>query len=383
MNNYNVKYNMKRFFKITAFVLLGVLVVGTFVFLWNKSKQKPIEYEIVQPEIRNIKKKIIINGTISPRNEVALKPQISGIITEINKESGQLVKIGEVIAKVKVVPDLATLNNAESRLNVANISFEQIKNEYDRASKLHKSGVLSKEEYEATYSSYLKAKEELSNAREALEIVKEGISSSTASYSNTQIKSTITGMILDIPVKVGSSVIQTNNFNEGTTIATIADMNDLIFLGKVDETEVGKIALGNKVNLIIGAMQDNKCEAVLEYISPKGTLENGATTFEIKAAIQSTGGGFIRSGYSANGEVIIAQKDKVLSIPESCLEFEGDSAFVFIQKVNKDENDPYLKTYVKLGLSDGVYIQVLKGITKKDKLRGKIITKLDNKPKKK
>ena len=180
----------------------------------------------------------MINGTISPRNEVALKPQISGIITEINKEAGQLVKVGDVIAKVKVVPDLATLNNAESRLNVAKISYEQIKSEYERASKLYKSGVLSKEEYEVSHASYMKATEEVNNAKEAIDIIKEGISSSTASYSNTLIKSTITGMILDIPVKVGSSVIQTNNFNEGTTIASIANMNDLIFVGKLTKQKL-------------------------------------------------------------------------------------------------------------------------------------------------
>ena len=372
---------MKKFLKITGFIILGLLVIGTFVFLWNKSKQKPIEYEIVQAEIRTIKKKIMINGTISPRNEVALKPQISGIITEINKEAGQLVKVGDVIAKVKVVPDLATLNNAESRLNVAKISYEQIKSEYERASKLYKSGVLSKEEYEVSHASYMKATEEVNNAKEAIDIIKEGISSSTASYSNTLIKSTITGMILDIPVKVGSSVILTNNFNEGTTIASIANMNDLIFVGKVDETEVGRIAIGNQVNLIIGAMQDSKTTAVLEYISPKGSLENGATTFEIKAAVINTSDAFIRSGYSANGEVIIEQKDSVLSIPESCLEFEADSAFVYVLNNKSDESNPYIKTHVTLGLSDGIYVQVLSGITQKDKLRGKIKIGPKNQPK--
>lgn len=365
---------MKKFFKIAGFVLLGLVVVGTFVFLWNKSKQKPTEYEILQAETRTIKKKITINGSISPRNEVALKPQISGIITELYKEAGQLVKVGDVIAKVKVVPDLATLNNAESRVKLAQISFEQAKNEYERANTLHSKGVLSKEEYENAHTAFMKAKEEVSNAKEALEIIKEGISSSTASYSNTLIKSTMTGMILDIPVKVGSSVIQANNFNEGTTIATIANMNDLIFVGKIDETEVGKVAVGNTVNLIIGAMQDSECSAILEYISPKGSLENGATTFEIKAAVTNTSDGFIRSGYSANGEVIIAQKDSILTIPESALEFAGDSAFVYRYLPKENENDPYVKTFVNLGLSDGVYIEVIKGLRPKDKVRGKIIT---------
>ena len=369
---------MKKFFKIAAFVLLGLAVVGTFVFLWSKSKKKPVEYEVIQAEVRTIQKKITINGKISPRNEVALKPQISGIITEINKVTGQEVKVGDVIAKIRVIPDLGSLNSAESRLNVATINFNQTKNEYNRAVGLHKSGVLSKEEFENKQALYDKAQEELNNAKEALEIVKEGMSSSTAKYSSTQIRSTIAGMLLDIPVKVGNSVIQANNFNDGTTIATVANMNDLIFVGKVDETEVGRIVVGNKVNLIIGAMQDTKCEATLEYISPQAVIENGATTFEIKAAVTPIKGNFIRSGYSANGEVIIMQKDSVLSIPESTLEFKGDTAFVYIYHPENPKN-PYLKKRIEVGLSDGIYIEVIKGITKKDKLRGKVKEEIKNK----
>lgn len=362
---------MKNFFKIVVFVLLGLAVVGTFVFLWNKSKPKPIEYEIIQAEVRNIQKKIIINGKISPRNEVALKPQISGIITEINKETGQVVKVGDVIAKIRVIPDLGSLNSAESRLNVATISFNQTKNEYNRTVGLFKSGVLSKEEFENKQAQYDKAEEEVNNAKEALEIVKEGMSSGTAKYSSTQIRSTIAGMLLDIPVKVGNSVIQANSFNDGTTIATVANMTDLIFVGKVDETEVGKIVVGNKVNLIIGAMQDSKCDAILEYISPQAIIESGATTFEIKAAVTLLQDNFIRSGYSANGEIIIAQRENVLSIPESALEFSGDTVFVYVY-YPQNAKKSYVKTRIETGLSDGINIEVLKGITKKDKIRGKV-----------
>lgn len=363
---------MKKFFKILMFVVLGLLVIGTFVFLWQKSKPKVVEYEEVQPEIRTIQKKSIINGKIEPRDEILLKPQISGIITEIYKESGQMVKAGEVIAKVKVIPDISQLSNAESRLNVANINLEQVKSEYDRVDKLYQSGVVSKESFETAKADYLKAQEEVGTAKENIEIIKEGMSKSTAQYSNTQIKSTITGMILDIPVKVGNSVIQTNNFNDGTTIATIANMNDLIFVGKIDETEVGRISEGNAVDLIIGAMQDAKCQAVLEYIAPKGTLENGATTFEIKAAVKPIEGGFIRSGYSANGEIITEKRDSVLSIPESTLEFKGDSTFVYLLTESKDPLTKYKRTPVKLGLSDGLYIEVLEGIDKEATLRGKV-----------
>ncbi|MDD4848450.1 MAG: efflux RND transporter periplasmic adaptor subunit, partial [Bacteroidales bacterium] len=242
----------------------------------------------------------------------------------------------------------------------------------DRVTKLHQSGVVSKESFETAKADYLKAQEEVATAKENIEIIKEGMSKNTAQYSNTQIKSTITGMILDIPVKVGNSVIQTNNFNDGTTIATIANMNDLIFVGKIDETEVGRIAEGNEVDLIIGAMQDAQCKAVLEYIAPKGTLENGATTFEIKAAVKPMEDGFIRSGYSANGEIITEKRDSVLSIPESSLEFSGDSTFVYLLTDSKDPKNKYQRTPVKLGLSDGLYIEVLEGIDKNATLRGKV-----------
>ena len=374
---------MKKIIKTLLFILLGIIFVGTFVFLWSKSRPKTVEYEQVSPEIRTIEKKIIITGSMSPRNEILLKPQISGIITEIFKEAGQLVKAGDIIARVNVVPDIAQLSNAESRLNVANISFEQLKTDFERASRLFKSGVLSKEEYENTQTSFRKADEEVKNANENLEIVKSGISSSKAKYSNTQIRSTVTGMILDVPVKVGNSVIQANTFNDGTTIATIADMNDLIFIGRIDETEIGKVNEGNNVKLIIGAMQDAKIDAVLEYVSPKGVQNNGATTFEIRAAVKNNTDAFIRAGYSANGEIVVERKDSVLSIPESVLEFEGDSIFVYvIDDATNSASKNYKKTLVKVGLSDGIYIEVLEGIIPQDKLRGNAIMPKEDKEKK-
>ncbi|MDL2241241.1 efflux RND transporter periplasmic adaptor subunit [Bacteroidales bacterium OttesenSCG-928-K03] len=365
---------MRKFFKILLFILLGAAIIGTLVYLWNKSKSKPVNYETVQAERRDISKKIIINGTIEPRNEILIKPQISGIITEIYKEPGQMIKEGETIAKVKVVPDISQLSSAESRLKVAKISLEKATLEYERTKQLYESGVMSKEAYETTYTTYLHALEEESIAEENIEIIKEGMSKSTAKYSNTLIKSTISGMILDVPVKVGNSVIQTNNFNEGTTIATIADMSDLIFIGKVDETDVGKIKEGYPLNLIIGAMQDEKCSAVLEYISPKGVLTNGATTFEIKAAVNNIENLFIRSGYSANGEIITSSKEKVFSLPESTIEFQNDSTFVYLLNANKDADPQYIKTSVTTGISDGINIEIIDGIDSTTKVRGKIIS---------
>jgi HlyD family secretion protein len=365
---------MKKILKIFLFLLFGIILIGTFAFLWNKSRKKEVKYETVMPENKTIEKKTIITGTVEPRNEVAIKPQISGIIVELYKEAGQLVKAGDAIAKVKVIPDIAQLNSAESRLKTAGINLEQAQNNYDRTEKLYTSGVSSKEVYEQAQTQLRTAKEEYNNAQENLQIIKEGISKSTEQYSNTVVKSTISGMILDVPVKVGNSVIQTNTFNDGTTIATIANMNDLIFVGTVDETEVGKISVGNHVGLIIGALQDNNFDAQLEYISPKGTMENGATLFQVKAAVhKSVDAPFIRSGYSANGEIVTEKAENVLAVPEFALEFASDSAFVYVENPEKEGAEKYTKTLVKIGLSDGFFVEIKEGITADTPLRGKII----------
>lgn len=362
---------MKKILKTTLFIIFGLIVIGTFVFLWSKSRVKEIEYEMVTPEIKTIEKKTVITGKVEPRNEVAIKPQISGIVVALYKEAGEIVKAGDVIAKVQVIPDIAQLVSAESRLNIANINLEQAKTNFERIEKLYQSKVSSREAYEQASTTYKNAKEEVANANESIQIIKEGISQKTAQYSNTMIKATISGMILDIPIKVGNSVIQSNNFNDGTTIATIANMSDLIFIGQVDETEVGKIKEGDPVKLVIGAMQDAKFDAILEYIAPKGTVENGATIFSIKAAVQiNKEGGFIRSGYSANGEVITQKVDSVIAIPEFAVEFAGDSSFVYVENIN-NKKEKFKKTPIKIGLSDGFYVQVTEGLTQNIKIRGK------------
>jgi HlyD family secretion protein len=363
---------MKKIFKIFLILVFGIILIGTFAFLWNKSRKKEVKYETVTPEIKTIEKKTIITGKVEPRDEVAIKPQISGIIVELYKEAGQLIKAGDVIAKVKVIPDIAQLNSAESRLKTTEINLEQQQNNFDRVEKLYQSGVTSKETYEQAQTLFLTAKEEHHNAHENLQIIKEGISKSTAQYSNTLVKSTVSGMILDVPVKVGNSVIQSNTFNDGTTIATIANMNDLIFVGQVDETEVGRIFVGNDVNLIIGAIQDKKFEARLEYIAPKGTMENGATLFQVKAAVQKrVDDTFIRSGYSANGEIVTEKAEDALTVPEFALEFVADSAFVYVENTHKEGAEKYIKTYVKIGLSDGFFVEIKEGITIETQLRGK------------
>lgn len=333
-----------------------------------------VEYQIVTPVVGTIEKKTVATGKVEPRDEVLIKPQISGIVSEVCKEAGQSVKAGEVLAKVKVIPEMGTLSAAESRVNVAQINLRQTQKEYDRTKELYKGKVIASEEFERAETEWMRAKEELQNAQDNLEIVRDGIAKRSSQFSNTQIRATITGMILDVPIKVGNSVIQSNNFNDGTTIATIADMSDMIFKGKIDETEVGRIKEGMPLTLTIGALQDMKFNAILEYISPKSIEENGAILFEIKAAAEVPDSVFVRAGYSANAEIILDRCQEVLTIPESTVEFQQDSTFV--QVVTAEEPELELqRRYVKLGLSDGINIQVKEGLTTSDKIRGGKIVK--------
>ncbi len=232
---------MKKFFKIFFLVLLGVIVLGTFFFLWKKSQPVVKKYEIAEVTIGNIEKRIVATGKISPRNEVLIKPQMSGIIAEIYKKAGDKVKVGDLIAKIKVIPDMVSLNSAESRVTRAQLAYDQSKKNYDRDAKLMKEKVISKEEFDKTRLQYENDKEELTAAKDNLSLVRDGITSKSSQTSNTLVRSTINGTILDIPVKVGNSVIQSNSFNDGTTIATVANMSDMLFVGKLDETEVGKL----------------------------------------------------------------------------------------------------------------------------------------------
>ena len=363
--------------KYTKFIFIGLFVfvlIWTFVFLWKKSRPVQVEYQIVTPVIGTIEKKTVATGKVEPRDEVLIKPQISGIVSEVCKEAGQSVKAGEVLAKVKVIPEMGTLSAAESRVNVAQINLRQTQKEYDRTKELYKGKVIASEEFERAETEWMRAKEELQNAQDNLEIVRDGIAKRSSQFSNTQIRATITGMILDVPIKVGNSVIQSNNFNDGTTIATIADMSDMIFKGKIDETEVGRIKEGMPLTLTIGALQDMKFNAILEYISPKSIEENGAILFEIKAAAEVPDSVFVRAGYSANAEIILDRCQEVLTIPESTVEFQQDSTFV--QVVTAEEPELELqRRYVKLGLSDGINIQVKEGLTTSDKIRGGKIVK--------
>ena len=368
---------MKRYSTLIIAASIELIFIGTFVFLWQKSQPKEVVYNEFTPKLDSIQKTTIITGKIEPRNEVNVKPQISGIIAELLKEPGQFVQKGEVIAKVKVIPDMSQLSSAEMRVRLADINLKQAQVDYQREENLYNQKLVSADEYDKSKQALNQAKHEKLAAEDALEVVRDGVSKSNASASSTLIRSTISGVILDIPVKVGNSVILSNTFNDGTTIATVANMNDLIFRGNIDETEVGQLVGGMPMKITIGALQDLKFDASLEYVSPKAVESNGANQFEIKAAVKLSEGSKIRSGYSANAEIVLARADKVLSIPESAIEFSGDSTFVYVIK-GEGKNKTYDRTYVETGLSDGVSIEIKKGITAKDKVRGpEIITDED------
>jgi HlyD family secretion protein len=370
---------MKRYSKLIIAAIIALIFIGTFVFLWQKSQPKEVVYNEFTPKMEDIQKTTIITGKIEPRNEVNVKPQISGIISELYKEPGDYVNTGDVIAKVKVIPDMNQLSSAEMRVRLAEINLKQSETDFQRVENLYNQKLVSADEHDKSKLALNQAKHELSAAQDALQVVRDGVSKSNAKASSTLIRSTISGVILDIPVKVGNSVILSNTFNDGTTIASVANMNDLIFRGNIDETEVGQLVSGMNMKITIGALQDLKFDASLEYISPKAVESNGANQFEIKAAVKLSEGGKIRSGYSANAEIVLASAQKVLTIPESSIEFSGDSTFVYIVKGDGKEKT-YERTQVTTGLSDGVNIEIKKGLTAKDKVRGpEVIADEDNK----
>lgn len=360
---------MKKYSKLIMAALIAVVFIGTFVFLYQKSQPKPVVYSEFTPKVTDISKVTVITGKIEPRDEVSVKPQISGIITHLYKQAGDMVSAGEVIAKVKVIPDMGQLSSAEARVRLAGINLEQAQVDFDREESLYRQRLVSEEEYDKQKQALSQAREEMAAAQDALEVVRDGVSKSNANASSTLIRSTISGLILDVPVKVGNTVVLSNTFNDGTTIATVANMNDLIFRGNIDETEVGRLVEGMPMKITVGALQDLRFDAVLEYVSPKAVENNGANQFEVKAAVTAVRDGKIRSGYSANAEIVLAKAEGVLSVPESAIEFSGDSTFVYVVG-GTGEQKTYRRTQVVTGLSDGVNIEIKSGITTKDKVRG-------------
>ncbi len=364
---------MRKASRIILWTIVGLLFVGTFVYLFLNSREKPVSYELVSPVNGNISRTTVLTGKIEPRDEIEIKPQISGIIAEINVEAGDMVQAGDVIARIKVIPEESQLSSAQSRVSTAKIQLDLARQLYERTRGLYERKFVAREEYETTEADYKKAAQELESAEDALRIVREGVSSYNASESNTLVRATIDGQVLEVPVKVGTSVIQANTMNDGTTVAKIADMRNLIFRGKVDETEVGLLRTGMPTEISIGALPDVSPKAVIEYIAPKSTEDKGSNTFEIKAAIEVPDSVNLRAGYSANATIILAYADSVMTLPESVIEWGGDSAFVY-RLTDTVPEYKFERIAVATGLSDGINIQIKNGISADDRLRGSEIS---------
>ncbi len=351
-------------------IILGIVVLAVFgytiYFLYNKSKEEPVVYSTTQAEKMTIVRQTVATGSVVPRKEIDLVPQVSGIIEELYVAEGEKINKGDLIAKIRIIPNMINLNNAESRVNQANINLRNASINYERQKLLLDQGVISQSDFENADLTYKTATTELKSAENNLALIKEGQVKDSKTGTNTLVRSTVDGMVLDVPVEVGNSVIESNTFNPGTTIATVADMNDMVFVGKIDETEVGKIKEGMSLILTVGAIDDTKFNAVLEHIAPKGVEENGAIQFEIKANVELRDDQFIRAGYSANAAIVLEQTlGEVMAIQESLLTFEGDSIFVEVEVAPQQFEKKYLTT----GISDGINIEVVSGLTMEDKIK--------------
>ncbi|MCG8582602.1 MAG: efflux RND transporter periplasmic adaptor subunit [Bacteroidales bacterium] len=356
---------MKKVFKILGGVIFIALVGWVVFYLYNQSKKDPVVYETELAEVTNIIKKTVATGSVVPRKEIDIKPQESGIITQIYVEAGDEVQKGDLIAKVQIIPEMIQVNNAEAQLKRAEISFKNAKIEYKRKKELFDTGVIPESEFLEEQLRYETAEADKLAAENNLQLIKEGVTNNSKGQTNTLIRSTITGMILDVPIKEGNSVIKSNTFNDGTTIAVVADMGKMVFEGKVDETEVGKIRQGMALLLSIGAIEDEQYDATLESIAPKGVEENGAIQFEIKAAVQLKKDQFIRAGYSATADIVLDRRDSVLALKEKLITFSNDSAFVEVETGEQ----LFEKRLITTGLSDGIKIEITEGISKEDKIK--------------
>ena len=357
---------MKKIFTILIALLVLVLFAGTLYFLWAKSRKPETVYQTESAKPATIIKKAVATGSVVPRREVEIKPRVSGIIDEIMVQAGQVVRAGDLIARIRLVPDMVDLNNARNRIARAEIARTSAQRDFDRQKALHLDGLVSTSAFQQYETALENAETELAAARDNLDLIQKGVSREAGAASNTLVRSTIAGMVLEVPVEVGNSVIETNTFNAGTTLATVADMDDMIFQGRVDESEVGKLRTGMTLLLTIGAVENRQVEAVLEYISPKGVQQEGAIQFEIKAAIKPQSDVQIRANYSANADIVLDRRDDVLAVNESLLQFTDGKTFVEVETAPQR----FEKREIQVGLSDGIQIEVVSGLTAEDKIKG-------------
>ena len=348
---------MKKIVLIVVGLLFLVLAGAMGKYFYDQMKKDPVIYETEKPTIGNVVQKTVATGSIVPRREVDVKAQVGGVVEEIYVEAGTLVKKGQLLAKIQVVPDENSLQGARAQVDLARIDYEAAEIERKRQEKLFASGTIAEQAYLQVALSADLALQQYKGAQDALEVLKTGAARGSKTAANL-VRSTAEGMILDVPVREGSPVIPSNNFNDGTTIVTVADMGDMIFEGKVDESEVGKLEEGMTLKLTVGAIEDLVFDARLNFIAPKGVTEEGTIKFSIKADVDPTHSAFLRAGYSANADILLDQRDSVLLIKESLLQFSGDSAYVEVEK----STQVFERQDVQLGLSDGLIVEILGGL---------------------
>ncbi len=356
---------MKKIFSILLGLLVVALIGGAFVYLYKKSQTKPVVYLTELAEVTDIVKKTVATGSIVPRREVEVKPKVSGVLSELYVEPGKVVKLGDALGKISIIPDAMLINQAESQVRTAQIALDNAKRELTRNEALFKQGVVADAELQRYRTDYALRQQEASVAGSSLQLVREGATRASGKSSTLIVTATAPGMVIDVPVKEGYSVIQANNFNAGTTVAVIADMNDMIFEGRVDEAEVAKIKEHMKLAIKVGAIEKDKLEGELEYIAPKGKEIDGAIQFEIKAAVKAKENIQIRANYSANADIVLEEKKQVLAIREALVQYVDGKPFVEIETTPQT----FVKKDVKLGLSDGIKVEVLDGVTKTDKIK--------------
>lgn len=358
---------MKRAITIAILVFIAITFVGALYYLYQKNQEDPTVYQTEQASTQTIVKKTVATGNIVPKEEVLIKPNISGIIEEIYIEAGERINAGDLIAKIRVIPNVSSLQSAKDAVATARINLDNEKKNFDRQKSLFDKGVISQNDFDAADRAYKIAQQNFRSAEQNYDIVRTGTTSGIGSAANTLIRSTVEGMVLDVPVKVGNQVIESNNFNEGTTLATLADVNQMIFEGKVDESEVGKIKEDLPLEVTVGAIENKTFNAVLDYIAPKGVEENGAIQFEIEGSLDKADTTFIRAGLSANASIILARAESVLAIKEALVQFDPKTQQPYVEVETGDQT--FERRDLELGISDGIYVEVKDGITKDDKIK--------------
>lgn len=356
---------MKKILSWFLAIVVILIIGGAFVYLYKKSQSKPVVFETEKAEKADIIKKTVATGSIVPRREVEVKPKVTGVLSELYVEPGKKVKTGDPLGKISIIPDAMQISQADSTVRGAQIAFDNAKRELARNEELYKRGVVADAELQRYKTDYALRQQELEAAGQRLQLVKEGATRGQGAASTLIVTSTADGMVIDVPVKVGFSVIQANNFNPGTTVAVVADMDDMIFEGRVDEAEVAKIKEGMKLQIKVGAIEKEQLEGVLEYISPKGKTVDGAIQFEIKAAVKQKPGMQIRANYSANADIVLDEKKNVLAIREALVQYDKDKPYVEVET----KPQTFEKRDIKVGLSDGIKVEVVAGVTESDKIK--------------